>query len=121
MDIMPWTGFTPTGQCCIEFDEERPAEPGALPTRNLKTRCALRHVCVVPKPTNTDDSSVLPSVEPFLVSIPNTEVESEIDLVAQLVALKLKSSDCTLQFSLDQFISLVRTYTSDHDSSCVKA
>ena len=115
------TGFTPTGQCRIEFDEEQPAEPGSIPTRNSKTRCARRHVCVVPKPNDTDDSSVLPSAEPFLVSVLNTEVESEIDLLAQLVALKLKSLDCTLEFLLDHFISLVRTYMSDNDSSCVKA
>ena len=64
-----------------------------------------------------DDSSV----EPFLLIVPKTEVESEIDLIAQLVALKLKSSECTLEFLLVHFISLVRTYMSDNDPSCGKA
>jgi hypothetical protein len=84
------TGFTRTGQCQIEFDVKQPMVCGAILTKNSKTRCTWCHVYVVQKQTNV----------------------TEMVLIAQLIALKLKSSkfEDLLEDSLLWFIALVCTY-----------
>ena len=92
-------GFTATGQCRIELDHGRKFQPGTVPTKNTKTRCLRRHVVVVDVATfgvSSTTSSVFSPVEE----------DSELILLARLVALKLKGDDPELM--LASFVSTVR-------------
>jgi hypothetical protein len=112
------TGFTPTGQCRILIDTKRQALPGAMPTMNSKTRCARRHVSVALIGIGierTDDPD--PPEPPPASSVlePNVSIECmlelELDLIAQLVALRLKSSVANdNESTLMRFNASVRRY-----------
>ena len=88
-------GFTATGQCRIDLDHGRKCRPSAIPTKNSKTRCLRKHVQVVDAPIFVESSSV--------VAVP----DSELDLIARLVALKLKGDD-DADLELERFVSNVR-------------
>ena len=89
-------GFTATGQCRIQLDHGRKCRPGAVPTKNLKTRCLRRHVQV----------STGASPTTLVGSSPVLDETDELILLARLVALKLKGQDPEL--SLASFVSTVQ-------------
>jgi hypothetical protein len=93
-------GFTATGQCRIQLDHGRKCQPGAVPTKNMKTRCLRRHVEVVEVATGASSTTLVGS-SPLL-----DETDSQLILLARLVALKLKDQDPEL--NLASFVSTVR-------------
>jgi hypothetical protein len=90
--------FTVTGQCRIQLDHGRNRSPGAIATKNQKTRCLRHHVEVAPRPPEGSSST--------------PDVDSELDLLARLVALKLNILDdgCSdsAEVKLESFIASVR-------------
>jgi hypothetical protein len=93
-----FTGYTPTGQCRIQLDNGRSSKPGAILTKNQKTRCARHHA---------------KAAKALQLGEPTLEDDLELVLLARLVALKLRDTDNGKRDEnkkFEDFIRLVQSF-----------
>jgi hypothetical protein len=111
------TGFTPTGQCRILLDHGSQAKPGAIATKNLKTRCARHNAQLVQAKLVQDDPSYvgIEAYDDSSVKVLEDRWHSmELVLLAKLVSLQLADSNLDIQDKkVVRFLGLLHTSLSN--------